>query len=84
MDATVFTQGRGMWHVNASPSMRSLGDLSMEPDRTVTIIPDDEGSGFHGINPGPYATVEDAMAAIGAYLGGKCGYARRGTSGGRW
>ena len=29
MDAIVFAQGRGVWHVNASPTMRSLGELLM-------------------------------------------------------
>jgi hypothetical protein len=81
MDATVFTQGRGIWHVNASPTMRSLGDLLAGPDRTLTIVPDDEGSALHGVNPGPYATVEEAMAAIGAYLKGQCRHARQRAGG---
>ena len=85
MDATVFTQGRGIWHVNASPSMRSLGDLLMGTDRTVTIEPDGEDSALYGVNPGPYATLEDAMVAIGAHLAGQCRHARRGgSSGSRW
>ena len=40
MDATVFSQGRGIWHVNASPTMRSLGELLMDSDKIVTIFPD--------------------------------------------
>ncbi len=77
MDATVFTEGRGVWHVNASPTMRSLGELMEGPDKSVTIIPDDEDSALHGVHPGPYGKLEDAMAAIGAHLGGRCGHARR-------
>ena len=84
MDATVFAQGRGVWHVNASPTMRSLGDLLMGADQTVTIVPDDELSALHGVNPGPYATVEDAMAAVGAFLEGQCRPAPRGRPGGKW
>ena len=57
MDATVFAQGRGVWHVNASPTMRSLGDLLMEPDRSLTILAD-EGSPLCGISPGPLCCPE--------------------------
>lgn len=77
MDATVFAEGQGIWHVNASPTMRSLGDLVQGADKTVTIRPDDETSALHGVDPGPYGSLEDAMAAIGAHLGGQCGHARR-------
>jgi hypothetical protein len=77
MDATVFAEGRGVWHVNASPTMRSLGDLLQGPEKTITIRPDDRTSALHGVDPGPYGSLEDAMAAIGAYLGGRCGHARR-------
>jgi hypothetical protein len=75
MDATVFPEGRGIWHVNASPTMRSLGEIIMESQRTAMIVPDDESSLLAGINPGPYSSVEDAMTAIGAYLGGRCEHA---------
>ncbi len=74
MDATVFSQGRGVWHVNASPTMRSLGDLLMGPRKTITIVAD-KGSALHGINPGPYASLERAMAAIATYLAGQCRHA---------
>ncbi len=77
MDARVFAEGGGVWHVMASPSMRSLGDLLMAADRTVTIEPDD-ASALNGIDPGPYATLDAAMSAIGAHLGGQCQPARRG------
>jgi hypothetical protein len=83
MDATVFSQGRGVWHVNASPTMRSLGELLMGSDQTVTILPDAR-SALHGVSPGPYGSVEAAMTAIGKYLAGECRHARRGRSGGNW
>ena len=83
MDATVFSQGRGLRRVNASPTMRSLGELLMGPDKTISILPD-ERSALHGVSPGPYGSVEDAMAAIGKYLAGQCRHARRGRSGGNW
>ena len=83
MDATVFSQGRGIWHVNASPTMRSLGELLMDSDKIVTIFPD-EGSILRGVRPGPYSTIDEAMTAIGTYLAGQCRYARRKRSGGNW
>ena len=83
MDATVFSHGHGVWHVNASPTMRSLGELLMGPDQTITILPE-ERSALHGVSPGPYGSVEDAMTAIGKYLAGQCRHARRGRSGGNW
>lgn len=76
MDSTIFSQGRGVWHVNASPTMRSLGDLLMGPRKTITIVPD-EGAALHGINPGPYTSLEGAMAAIATYLAGQCRHAPR-------
>jgi hypothetical protein len=83
MDATVFSQGRGVWHVNASPTMRSLGELLMGSDQTVTILPD-EASALHGVSPGPYGSVDEAMTAIATYLAGECRHARRGRPGGNW
>ena len=53
MDATVFAEGRGVWHVNASPTMRSLGDLLQGPEKTITIRPGDRTSALHGVDPGP-------------------------------
>jgi hypothetical protein len=76
MDATVFAQGRGVWHVNASPTMRSLGDLLMEPDWSLTILAD-EGSPLCGINPGSYAALNIAIDAIATHLGGRCEPAKR-------
>jgi hypothetical protein len=78
MDAVLFSQGRGMWHVNASPTMRSLGDLLRSPDKGLTIVPDDEQSALHGVNAGSCPTLEEAMATIGTHLGGRCAHARRG------
>ncbi len=77
MDATVFNEGGGAWHVNASPTMRSLCELIQAADKTITIIPDEEASALVGIKLGPYETVEQAMAAIGTHLGGRCTHARR-------
>ena len=76
MDATVFAQGQGVWHVNAHPTMRSLGDLLMEPDRSLTILAD-EGSPLCGISPGPYAALNIAIDAIATHLGGRCEPAKR-------
>ena len=75
MDATVFAQGRGFWHVNALPSMRSLGDLTQGSDRTFTVTPD-EGSPLLGMAAGPYPSLETAMAAIAGHLDGQCTLAR--------
>ncbi len=77
MDAQVFTEGRGFWRVMISPSMRDLGELIQDPDGTVRIEPD-EGSDLQGVHCGPYATLEEAMAAIGSHLGGQCRHARKG------
>ena len=74
MDATMFNEGRGIWHVAASPSMRDLGDLVQGEDGTVVIEPD-AGSDLQGMPCGPYATMEEAMAAIGTHLGGQCRHA---------
>ncbi len=71
MDAMVFNEGKGIWRVLTSPSMRGLGDLVREQSDRVTIKPD-EGSALQGIHCGPYGNMEDAMAAIGTHLGGQC------------
>ncbi len=76
MDATVFAEGHGVWHVAASPSMRGLGDLVQAQDGSVTIEPD-AGSDLKGIHGGPYATVAEAMATIGVCIGGQCQHAPR-------
>ena len=65
------------WRVSASPSMRGLGDLIQHEGQSFTITPD-EGSDLQGITAGPYATLNEAMAAIGAFLGGTCRPAPRG------
>jgi hypothetical protein len=59
------------------------GELLMGSDQTGTILPD-ETSALRGVSPGPYGSVEEAMAAIAAYLAGECKHARRGRSGGNW
>ena len=84
MDATVFPEGQGVWHVNASPTMRSLGEIVVGRHKTATIVPDDASLMLEGVNPGPYGSVDEAMAAIGAYLAGQCRHARRGRSGRHW
>ena len=71
MDAVVFNEGKGVWRVVASPSMRGLGDLVETGNRSVTIEPD-VGSDLEGIAPGPYASLDHALSAIGAHLGGQC------------
>jgi len=76
MDAKVFYEGSGIWHVNASPSMRSLGAVLEQPDLTVIIEPD-EGSNLAGVAIGPHQSLQDAMNVIAVHLGGDCGYARR-------
>jgi hypothetical protein len=63
MDATVFPEGRGVWHVNATRTMRSLGEIVQHEDQTFWVLPDD-GSDLQGISGGPHASAEDAMAAI--------------------
>jgi hypothetical protein len=72
MDAAVFTEGAGVWHVNASPSMRSLGEVLKRPDNTFSVLPDDGGSLLEGIGIGPYPSLQDAMEAISRHLGGSC------------
>ena len=76
MDATVFPEGRGVWHVNTTRTMRSLGEIVQREDQTFWILPD-EGSDLQGISGGPHASAEDAMAAIGAHLHGTCIFAGR-------
>ncbi len=76
MDATVFTEGQGVWRVMTSPSMRDLGELVQGADGTVMIEPD-AGSDLQGIHQGPYATLEEAMVAIGVRIGGHCQHAPR-------
>ena len=71
MNALVFTEGRGIWRVVASPSMHGLADLVLMGNRAVTIEPD-EGTDLEGIAPGPYASLDHALSAIGAHLGGHC------------
>ena len=76
MDVTVFYEGSGVWHVNASPTMRSLGAVLQQLDLTVIIEPD-EGSDLAGVAPGPYPSLQEDMNAMAVHLGGQCGYARR-------
>jgi hypothetical protein len=76
MDTTVFPDGAGVWHVNATRTMRSLGEILVKAGRTYSIVPDDD-SDLQGISIGPYRTCEDAMAAIAAHLGGVCRFAER-------
>ena len=76
MDATVFTEGQGVWRVMTSPSMRDLGELVQGADGTVMIEPD-AGSDLQGIHRSPYATLEEAMVAIGVRIGGHCQHAPR-------
>ena len=64
-------RGKGVWLVNACPSMRSLGDLLQTQDKTFRIEPD-VGSDLEGIATGPYASIKEATDAIATYLGGKC------------
>ena len=75
MDAAVFAQGMGLWRVSASPSMRGLGEVLKREDKTFRIVPD-EGSDLEGIVSGPYVSLDAAMAAMGAFLGGQCGLAK--------
>jgi hypothetical protein len=71
MDAKVFYQEKGVWHVNASPTMRSLGVVLENGDKSLRIEPE-EGSNLDGVATGPYRSIEEVMDAIAAYLGGKC------------
>jgi hypothetical protein len=72
VNAVLFVQGGGLWRVNASPTMRSLGEVTRGPDKTFTVASDAEAYALDGIHPGPYASLDDAMAAIAAHLGGSC------------
>jgi hypothetical protein len=40
MDAVVFWDGPGFWHVNERPSMRSLGEIALAGENHYTIDPD--------------------------------------------
>ena len=62
--------------MNASPSMRSLGDLLEGPDSNYIIEPD-AGSDLDGIARGPYPAMKAAMDAIAAHLGGECSFVQR-------
>jgi hypothetical protein len=72
MDAAVFFQGSGIWQVNATPSMRSIGEVTQGPGKTFRVSSDTEAYALDGIHPGPYPSLEDAFAAIAAHLGGSC------------
>jgi hypothetical protein len=39
MNAKVFYQDKGVWHVNAFPTMRSLGKVVTGTDKTLGIKP---------------------------------------------
>jgi hypothetical protein len=71
MDAKLYSEAPGIWHVNAVPTMRSLGEVMRQPDKTLKIKPD-RGSDLEGILPGPYQSIEKASEAIGVHLGGQC------------
>jgi hypothetical protein len=76
MDATVFPQGNGFWRVNASPSMRDLGEITRAADGAFTVEPD-EASDLVGVPTGPYASLDDALSAIAAHLQGQCRLVRK-------
>ena len=75
MDAAVFSIGKGLWHVNTSPTMRDLGEIIRSADGTFTLVPD-EGAALEGMAVGPYPSLDKARDAIAAHLGGKCSLAR--------
>jgi hypothetical protein len=39
MDAKVYSEAPGVWHVNAFPTMRSLGKVVTGTDKTLGIKP---------------------------------------------
>lgn len=78
MDATIFWEGSGVWHVLTSPTMRSLGDVIRQADGSLTIEAD-VGSDIDGMVLGPYGNLEDVMSAIAAHLGGRCTTQRKGA-----
>jgi hypothetical protein len=53
--------------VNASPTMRSLGEVIQQPDKTLRIKPD-RGSDLDGIAIGPYQSLKQVMDAIATHL----------------
>jgi len=71
MDAKVYSEAPGIWHVNAFPTMRSLGEVIRHPDKTLRIKPD-RGSDLDGVSPGPYPSLQEAMDAIALHLDGQC------------
>ncbi len=73
MDALVFV-GRGAaetWEVyERGASKRQLGVIR-RADSALMVIPV-EGSPLEGVSPGPYETLDAALASIGRHLGGTC------------
>jgi hypothetical protein len=63
MDAAVFSIGKGLWHVNTSPTMRDLGEIIRSADGTFTLVPD-EGAALEGMAVGPYPSLDKARDAI--------------------
>jgi len=71
MDAKIFSEAPGVWHVNASPTMRSLGEVIRQPDKSLRIKPD-RGSDLEGVASGPYPSIKEVVDAVASYLGGEC------------
>jgi hypothetical protein len=71
VDAVVFWDGPGFWHVNEQPSMRSLGEIARTGEDEYIIDPDSH-SALSGISAGPYRSLDEALLAIGSHLEGRC------------
>ena len=64
--------GPKTWDVEPAPPMSApLGKITHRDDGKIYITPGD-GSPMSDVDPGPYATLEAAMSAIGATIGGSC------------
>jgi hypothetical protein len=77
MDAKVYSEAPGIWHVNAFPTMRSLGEVMRQPDTTLKIRPE-RGSDLEGVAPGPCPSIKEVADAIAVHLGGQCSVVGRG------
>jgi hypothetical protein len=72
MNAVLLPTGLKTWDIESAPPISTpLGKIEHAEDGKFHITPGD-GSPILDIDPGPYATVEAAMSAIGGALGGTC------------
>ena len=70
VDAVVSPSGPTQWRIRETPGDTPLGMIIKSgADFTVAAFKDNF---LTGVSLGPYSTIENAMAAIAAKIGGNC------------